>query len=102
MKNSKKFKSDYDEFVASPKRKKLVEKKYKELCLSELLLSLMEEQELSVRELAKAVGISPTIIQGIRSGKNQNITLETLLELTSTLGGKVKIDFGGKLITLRD
>lgn len=102
MKRLRKFKSDYDEFVSTPKRRKLVEKEYEELCLSEIVLGLMEQSAISVRELAKEVGVSPTIIQGIRTGKNVNITLSTLFELTSALGVKVKLEIGDKIITLRE
>ena len=101
MKTSQKFKSDFEEFVSKPKRKKLFEKAYRELCLSEALLALMEQQAISVRALAKVVGVSPTVVQGIRSGKHKNITLDTLLSLTSALGGKVQLDISGKIITLR-
>lgn len=102
MKRLRKFKSDYDEFVSEPKRSKLVEKEYKELCLSEIVLGLMEQSAISVRELAKEVGVSPTVIQGIRSGKHANITLSTLFELTSALGAKIKLEIGDKTITLRE
>jgi ribosome-binding protein aMBF1 (putative translation factor) len=37
--------------------------------LSELILALMENDGKSVRELAKEVGLSPTVIQKIKSGK---------------------------------
>jgi DNA-binding Xre family transcriptional regulator len=102
MKRSPKYKSDYDEFVSVPKRRKLVEKEYKELCLSEVVLALMEQSAISVRELAKEVGVSPTVIQGIRSGKKANITLSTLFELTAALGAKVRLEIDGKMITLRE
>ena len=100
MKHARKAKSDYEEFVADPKRKKLFDKEYKALCLSEVVLALMEKEATSVRALAKEIGVSPTVIQGIRSGKRSNITLKTLLDLTSALGGKVQLDIGGKIITL--
>jgi DNA-binding Xre family transcriptional regulator len=102
MKHLPKFKSDYDEFVSEPKRKKLFEKEYKKLCLSEIVLALMEQSAISVRELAKEVGVSPTVIQGIRSGKNANIKLSTLFELTSALGVKIKLEIGDKMITLKE
>lgn len=100
MKHSQKFKSDHEEFVSNPKRKKLLDKKYKELCLSEFVLTLMEQEAISVRALAKEVSVSPTVIQGIRSGEKSNITLDTLFNLTSALGAKVKLEVGGKYFTL--
>jgi len=102
MKHLRKFKSDYDKFVSKPRRKWLVEREYKELCHSEIALSLMQRSAITVRELAKIVGVSPTAIQGIRSGKRVSITLSTLFELTAALGAKVKLEIGNKMITLRE
>jgi DNA-binding Xre family transcriptional regulator len=102
MKVSKKYKSDYEEFVSTPKRKKLVDKKYQELCLSEVVLALMESEAISIRALAKEIGVSPTLIQDIRTQKHSNITLHTLFGLTSALGAKIKLEIGDKIITLRE
>jgi DNA-binding Xre family transcriptional regulator len=102
MKTSKKFKSDFEEFVSSPKRKKLLDKKYQELCLTEFVLSLMEEEAISVRALAKEIGVSPTVIQDIRSNKHSNITLSTFFGLTSALGATIKLEIGDKIITLTE
>jgi DNA-binding Xre family transcriptional regulator len=70
--------------------------------LSEVVLALMEQSAISVRELAREVGVSPTVIQGIRSGKKANIRLSTLFELTAALGAKVRLEIDGKVITLRE
>ena len=74
----KKFKSTFDEFIEDKEQKKLLELEYKELLLSELLLAAMEEDHISIRKLAEAAGVSPTIIQGLRSGRKTNITIDTL------------------------
>ena len=100
MKPISKHKSDFDEFVSSARRKALVEKHYKELSLSEMLLALMEQEAISVRSLAKEIGVSPTVIQGVRSGKKSNITLDTLLGLTAALGAKIKIEYDNKVFVL--
>lgn len=94
MKRSKKVKSDFDEFVANPKRKALLEKQYQELSLSEILLTLMDQEAISIRALARNVGVSPAVIQDIRSGKRTNITLKKLLALTSALGAEITIKKG--------
>jgi DNA-binding Xre family transcriptional regulator len=88
MKNTKKktYKSTYEKFISDIKQKKLLEKEYKALLVSELLLAAMEEDQLSVRKLAEAAGVSPTIIQGLRSGKRTNITLETLSKILDVIG----------------
>ncbi len=67
---NKKTKSTVDKFVESlsPKEKKSFDAEYKELLLSEMILAAMEEDHVSVRRLAKLAGVSPTIIQSMRSG----------------------------------
>lgn len=52
--------------------KKKFEKGYKEFLLSELIISMMENDKKSVRELAAEVELSPTVIQKLRSN-NQGI-----------------------------
>ena len=46
----------------------------------------MEEDHVSVRKLAKAAGISPSIIQDIRSGKKENLTLKSFSNIAAALG----------------
>jgi len=76
----------YDLLTKDPVRKAKIEKGYRELLLSELFIALMEEDHVSVRKLAKAAGISPSIIQDIRSGKKENITLRSFTNIASALG----------------
>ncbi len=76
----------YERLTKNPVRKAKIEKEYKQLLLSELLISLMEEDHVSVRKLAKAAGISPSIIQDIRSGKKENMTLKSFSNIAAALG----------------
>lgn len=78
--------STYDELMQNPDFKKKHEKSYRELVLSELLLAVMAEDNISIRSLAKQAEISPAIIQDIRSGKRDNITLKTFASLIDALG----------------
>ena len=41
--------------------------------LSEIINALMENDNKSVRALAKEVGFSPTVIQNLRSGKQEDV-----------------------------
>ena len=79
-------KTTYEQLIQDPKRKAKIEKEYKELLLSELLIALMEEDHVSVRKLAFAAGVSPSIIQDIRSGKKENITLKSFSTIAAALG----------------
>lgn len=78
--------STYDELMQNPDFKKKHEKSYRDLLLSELLLAVMAEDNISIRSLAKQAEISPAIIQDLRSGKRDNLTLKTFASLIDTLG----------------
>jgi len=77
---SKKIKSTVEEFVESltPEQKKEFDKEYKEFLISEMILAAMEEDSISVRALAKEAGVSPTIVQGVRSGERENVSLKSI------------------------
>lgn len=78
--------STYNELMKDSEFKKKYEQSYLELVLSELLLAVMAEDKISIRSLAKQAGISPAIIQDIRSGKRDNLTLKTFASLIEALG----------------
>lgn len=84
----KKTKSTYEKFLEklSPKEKKEFDEGYRELLLSELLLAIMEQDEVSVRELAKMAKVSPTIVQAMRSGTRTNYSLDTFYKILKSLG----------------
>lgn len=85
----KKARSTYEEFIENKEQKKLLDQEYKELLITELLLAAMEEDNISVRKLAAAAGVSPTIIQGLRSGKKSNITIDTLSKILDAIGYRI-------------
>ncbi len=88
----KKSLSTYEELIQDPEQKRLLDQEYQELLLSELFLALMDEDQFSVRRLAKAAGVSPTIIQELRTGKKDNLTLKTFLLLIDSLGYSVFLE----------
>jgi hypothetical protein len=87
---SKKAKSTYEEFVGSlnQKEKREFEEEYKELLLSEILLAIMAEDEISVRELAKMAGVSPTVVQAMRSGAKKDFSMQSFFKILRGLGFK--------------
>lgn len=86
---NKKAKSTYEKFIETKKQKQLLNKEYRELLISELLLAAMEEDHISVRKLAKEAEVSPTIIQGLKSGRKLNITIETLSRILDVIGYQI-------------
>lgn len=85
----RKPKSTYEEFTTDRKERVLLDQEYHDLLLTELLLAAMEEDQLSVRRLASAAGVSPTIIQGVRSGRKTNITVQTLSRILDAIGYEI-------------
>lgn len=85
----KKTKSTYEEFVEDLEQKKLLDKEYKELLISELVSAAMEEDHISVRKLAAKAGVSPTIIQSLRSGAKTNFTIDTLSRILDAIGYQI-------------
>jgi len=82
----KKTESTYDRITADPRRKANIENEYQDLLISELILAAMEKDDLSVRRLAKEAGVSPTIIQELKTGKRDNITLSTFNRVLNAVG----------------
>jgi len=46
----------------------------------------MAKDEISVRKLAKVAGISPTIVQEMKSGLTKNYSMESFFKVLKSLG----------------
>ena len=81
------YRTTHDELIDSmtPEQKKEYDEGYREFVLSELLLAIMADDAISVRKLAKEAGISPAVIQGVRSGEKQNITTQSFFNILKAL-----------------
>jgi len=76
----------FDKYINSnPKRKAKFDKEYNEFLLSEFVLEKMESENLSVRKLAKKAGVSPTIIQKIRSKNAERINFRTFTNVLQNI-----------------
>jgi DNA-binding Xre family transcriptional regulator len=102
MPKAKKVLSTFEREMKNAKFKKAFDKSYKEFLLSELLIAIMEEDEVSVRELAKEVGLSPTIIQKIRSGKQENLKMTNFVGIVQACGFKVILEKDNERIEIAD
>jgi DNA-binding Xre family transcriptional regulator len=101
MKKRANTKSTYEKEMENPKFRKLFEKEYGELVLSELILAMMAEDNVSVRKLAKQIGVAPSVVQSVRSGKHKNITLKTFIKMIAALGGEIAVKRGGAYVPLK-
>ena len=98
----KKKQSTYTQHITamSPSKKKNFDEGYRELLLSEMLLAVMEEDDISVRRLAELAGISPTIIQEIRSGKRKNVSARSIFKILGVLGYNLVAEKNGHRVAL--
>lgn len=86
-KGKKEFDSTYERLIHEDAEfKNDLKKGYREFILSELLLAIMEEDHLSIRKLAKEAGVSPSLIQDLRSGKKDNLTFKSFSHIAGALG----------------
>lgn len=92
MTKSKKALSTFEREMKDAKFKKAFDESYREFLFSELLISIMEEDDISVRNLAKEVGVSPTIIQKLRSGKQADLKVTNFISILKTFGYKMIIE----------
>ncbi len=84
----------------SPAERKKYDEEYREFILSEIIIAAMEEDEVSVRQLAKLAGVSPTIVQAMRSGKKKDFTMKSFFRILKGLGYSILIEKNGKTTPL--
>jgi DNA-binding Xre family transcriptional regulator len=61
----------------------------------------MENDKVSVRKLAKEVGIAPSVLQSVRSGTHSNLTLKNFIKIISALGAEIAVKHGDAYIPIR-
>lgn len=99
----KKIKSTFDKFIESlsPEERKKYDEEYRELLLSELILAAMAKDNVSVRNLAKMAGVSPAIVQAIRSGSKTDFSMQSFFKILRRLGSKkIMVELHGQYIPL--
>lgn len=102
MKKPKNTGSTFEREMKNSRFKKSFDKHYKEFLLSELLIAIMEKNEISVRDLANEVGLSPTVIQKIRSGKQEDLKISNFVSIVQVCGYKVILEKDDERIEIED
>ena len=82
--------STYGREMKSSTFRAAFEKEYAALEVSELIAKQMAEQAISVRSLAAKADVSPTVVQGIKTGTRKNIEYATLKALLVALGCEIQ------------
>ena len=96
----KKTVSTFEREMRDPKFKQAFDKEYSKFLLSELLISLMSDDLISVRKLANEVGLSPNLIQKIRSGAQTDIKLSNFINISHAFGYQLILEKGKRRIRL--
>lgn len=94
--------STFERKMKDPKFKKAFEEGYRELLFSELMISIMDNDDVSIRELAKEAGISPSVIQDLRTGKQQDIKVSNLIKIAHVFGYEVILQKGKTRLTFQE
>ena len=102
MPKTKKPLSTFEREMKNAKFKKAFDKSYKEFLLSELLIAMMEEDDKSVRDLAKEAGLSPTVIQNVRSGKQDDLKVTNFVVIAHACGYKVYLEKNDERIEIEN
>lgn len=92
--------STFEMEMLNPERKKRFEEKYSKLLLQEALLKVMAENSMSIRDLARESGLSKSIVQGVRSGEKENLTLASLGNIFHVYGYSIVAKKGKKELIL--
>lgn len=92
--------STFDRLMQNPDFKAKFETGYQEFLLSELLIAIMENDHISVRQLAKTANISPSVIQNIRSGKQKDMKISNFLQIAQACGYHLILEKGEDRISL--
>jgi len=83
----------FDKYIKNnPHEREKFDREYADFLLSEFVLEKMEQEQISVRALAKKAGVSPTIIQKIRSKDAEKINYRTFSSVLNSLGYKISIE----------
>lgn len=93
------FKSVLNQELKDLKKKKVFDEGYKDFLVSELVYSLMQDDEASIRELSKALNISTRTILKIRNGK-ENPRIDTLKKILNYLGAEIQIVKNKKVLAI--
>ncbi len=99
---TKNIKSTTEEYLEgmSPAEREDFDKELRKLALSEMVLAAMEEDEVSVRKLAKLAGVSPTIVQAMRLGKKDDFNLKSVFKVLDSLGFTLFLERNGETVPL--
>ncbi|WP_032114113.1 helix-turn-helix domain-containing protein [Candidatus Paracaedibacter symbiosus] len=97
---SKKILSTFEREMQDIEFRTSSEKEYKEFVLAEVLANLMKESHKTIRGLAEEIGISPTIIQRVKSGQQKDLKITNFLNIVEACGYHIYLEKGDRRIEI--
>ena len=94
--------STFERKMKNPKFRKAFEIGYKKLLFSELMIAIMENDDVSIRKLAKEADIAPSIIQKLRSGEQTDIKVSNLIKIAHVFHYSVVLERGDERLVLHE
>lgn len=94
--------STFERKMKDSKFKKMYEDSYKKLLFSELMISIMESDDISIRALAEESEISKSVIQNLRSGKQSDIKVSNLIKIAKAFGYQIFLERDKEKLLLDD
>jgi DNA-binding Xre family transcriptional regulator len=86
--------STFERMMQNPDFQAKFESGYQEFLLSELLISIMENDNISVEQLAQEVNLSSAVIQEICSGHQKDIKFSNFLQIVQACGYNLILEKG--------
>jgi len=93
--------STFERMMKDASFKKEFNKQYKEFLLSELVIALMENDSKSVRKLASECGLSSTVINKLRTGKQEDVKLSNFISISESCGYHLCLQKNDEIIPIQ-
>jgi DNA-binding Xre family transcriptional regulator len=83
----------FDKFInTDPKEREIFDREYNNFLLSEFILEKMEEENMSIKDLAKKAGVPTAVMQKIKDKNVEKINYRSFENVLNSLGYKIKIE----------
>ena len=92
--------STFEKEMQNEEFRERFESEYEAFLLSEIIGKLMDEDKKTVRALAKESHLSPTVIQNLRSGKQDDVKLSNFINISHACGFSLVLEKGNDRILL--
>lgn len=90
----------YERMMQDPEFRKSFEIGYQQFAASEIMLQLMEEKNMTEREVADAAEIPLSVIEDFKDWDKSKISLDNFIKIMQVVGGKIVVQEGERTLPL--